>query len=91
VDEIAELCWASPIEAEGAMEIAKRSRGTPRLANRLLKRVRDFAQVRYEGDITGEIAKFALDLLEVDSYGLDRTDRSLMQVIIQNSEADRSA
>jgi Holliday junction DNA helicase RuvB len=71
------------VEAEGAMEIAKRSRGTPRLANRLLKRVRDFAQVRYEGDITGKIAKFALDLLEVDGYGLDRTDRNYMQVIIE--------
>lgn len=70
------------IEPEGALEIAKRSRGTPRLANRLLKRVRDFAEVRYEGKITGEIAKFALDLLEVDSYGLDRTDRSLMETII---------
>ncbi|MGI6118195.1 MAG: Holliday junction branch migration DNA helicase RuvB [Bilifractor sp.] len=70
------------IEPEGALEIAKRSRGTPRLANRLLKRVRDFAEVRYEGEITGEIAKFALDLLEVDSYGLDRTDRSLMETII---------
>ncbi|MCI1306346.1 MAG: Holliday junction branch migration DNA helicase RuvB [Lachnospiraceae bacterium] len=87
-DELAEIVRKSAdvlgveIDDTGANEIAKRSRGTPRLANRLLKRVRDFAQVRYEGDITGEIAKFALDLLEVDSNGLDRTDRNLMQVII---------
>lgn len=87
-DELAEIVRKSAdvlgveIDDTGANEIAKRSRGTPRLANRLLKRVRDFAQVRYEGDITGKIAKFALDLLEVDSNGLDRTDRNLMQVII---------
>ena len=88
-DELAEIVRKSAavlgvaIDDTGASEIAKRSRGTPRLANRLLKRVRDFAQVRYGGDITGDIAKFALDLLEVDSYGLDRTDRNLMQVIIE--------
>ena len=63
------------IEPNGAAEIAKRSRGTPRLANRLLKRVRDFAQVKYNGVITYDVACFALDLLEVDQYGLDKTDR----------------
>ena len=61
------------IEPNGAAEIAKRSRGTPRLANRLLKRVRDFAQVKYNGVITYDVACFALDLLEVDQYGLDKT------------------
>ena len=60
------------IEPEGAAELAKRSRGTPRLANRLLKRVRDFAQVKYDGVITKEVASFALDLLEVDRCGLDK-------------------
>ena len=58
------------MEDKGAEEIARRSRGTPRLANRLLKRVRDFAQVKYDGKISGEVAMFALDLLEVDRYGL---------------------
>ena len=70
------------IEKEGAMEIAKRSRGTPRLANRLLKRVRDFAQVRYDGKVTREVACFALDLLEVDSYGLDKLDRRILKTMI---------
>ena len=71
------------IDAEGAAELAKRSRGTPRLANRLLKRVRDFAQVKYDGNITKEIASFALDLLEVDRYGLDVTDRNLLLTLIE--------
>ena len=71
------------IDAEGAEELAKRSRGTPRLANRLLKRVRDFAQVKYDGNITKEIASFALDLLEVDRYGLDTTDRNLLLTMIK--------
>ena len=71
------------IDAEGASELAKRSRGTPRLANRLLKRVRDFAQVKYDGNITKEIASFALDLLEVDRYGLDTTDRNLLLTMIE--------
>ena len=71
------------IDASGAAELAKRSRGTPRLANRLLKRVRDFAQVRYDGRITGEVASFALDLLEVDSCGLDQTDRKILNVMIE--------
>ena len=59
------------IEEEGALELARRSRGTPRLANRLLKRVRDFAQVKYDGKITKKVADYALDLLDVDKYGLD--------------------
>ena len=71
------------IDAEGAAELAKRSRGTPRLANRLLKRVRDFAQVKYDGNIIKEIASFALDLLEVDRYGLDVTDRNLLLTLIE--------
>ena len=71
------------IDEEGAWEMAKRSRGTPRLANRLLKRVRDFAQVRYDGKITKEVADFAMDLLEVDRYGLDQTDRLLLTTVIQ--------
>ena len=71
------------IEPEGAMELARRSRGTPRLANRLLKRVRDFAQVQYDGKITKEVASLALDLLEVDRYGLDQTDRLLLSTVIE--------
>lgn len=71
------------IEPGGALELARRSRGTPRLANRLLKRVRDFAQVKYEGKITEEIADFALDLLEVDRYGLDQTDRLILNTMIE--------
>lgn len=70
------------IDTRGAQEIAKRSRGTPRLANRLLKRVRDFAQVKYDGRITYEVACFALDLLEVDQYGLDKTDRRILETLI---------
>lgn len=71
------------IEPKGALELARRSRGTPRLANRLLKRVRDFAQVKYNGKITEEIADFALDLLEVDRYGLDQTDRMILNTMIE--------
>ncbi len=71
------------IDPQGALELAKRSRGTPRLANRLLKRVRDFAQVKYDGHITKEIADFALDLLEVDRYGLDQTDRRILNTMIE--------
>ena len=65
------------------MELARRSRGTPRLANRLLKRVRDFAQVKYDGKITEDVAVFALDLLEVDKYGLDQSDRRILRTIIE--------
>lgn len=71
------------IDEAGAFELARRSRGTPRLANRLLKRVRDFAQVKYNGKITEEVASFALDLLEVDKMGLDNSDRRLLMTIIE--------
>ncbi len=71
------------IEEEGAIEMARRSRGTPRLANRLLKRVRDFAQVKYDGKITKEVAGFALDLLEVDKLGLDHIDREILVTMIE--------
>ena len=71
------------IEREGAFELARRSRGTPRLANRLLKRVRDFAEVRYDGRITKEVASFALDLLEVDKMGLDQNDRNILKIMIE--------
>ena len=72
------------IEESGAMELARRSRGTPRLANRLLKRVRDFAQVKYDGVITEKVANYALDLLDVDKYGLDHIDRSILLTMIEN-------
>ena len=72
------------IDTKGAAEIAKRSRGTPRLANRLLKRVRDFAQVKSDGKITYDVACFALNLLEVDRYGLDKIDRRILQTLIVN-------
>ena len=71
------------IDDEGAEELARRSRGTPRLANRLLKRVRDFAQVRYNGIISHESASMALDMLEVDSMGLDILDRKILRAIIE--------
>ena len=71
------------IDPEGALEMAKRSRGTPRLANRLLKRVRDFAQVKYDGVITADVAMYALDLLDVDKYGLDHIDRNILLTIIE--------
>ena len=71
------------IDEAGALELAKRSRGTPRLANRLLKRVRDFAQVKYEGKIDQKVAAFALDLLEVDTCGLDQVDRRLLLTLIE--------
>lgn len=72
------------IDKEGAMEMARRSRGTPRLANRFLKRVRDFAQIKYDGKITKEVADFALNLLEVDRLGLDRTDRKIITTMIES-------
>ena len=71
------------IEPEGAAEIARRSRGTPRLANRLLKRVRDFARVKYDGVITKQVADFALDILDVDKVGLDNNDRSILLMMIE--------
>ena len=71
------------IDSKGAYAMARRSRGTPRLANRLLKRVRDFAQVKYDGVITEEVANFALDLLDVDKYGLEQLDRTILLTIIE--------
>ena len=70
------------IDEKGAMELARRSRGTPRLANRILKRVRDFAQVKYNGEITEHVANVALDLLDVDKLGLDHLDRNILETII---------
>jgi holliday junction DNA helicase RuvB len=70
------------ITAEAAAEIARRSRGTPRIVNRLLRRVRDFAQVRAEGEITTEVCHRALELLEVDAHGFDEADRRLLRTII---------
>ncbi len=74
------------VDIEGAMEMARRSRGTPRLANRILKRVRDFAQVRYDGIITQEVASAALDLMEVDKLGLDHIDRIILNTMIHKFE-----
>ncbi|MBE5895193.1 MAG: Holliday junction branch migration DNA helicase RuvB [Lachnospiraceae bacterium] len=71
------------IEQEGAYEMARRSRGTPRLANRLLKRVRDFAEIKFDGVITDKVADYALDLMEVDKYGLDHMDRNILLTIIE--------
>lgn len=71
------------IDERGALELARRSRGTPRLANRLLKRVRDFAQVRYDGEITEEVANYALDLLDVDKLGLEHMDRNILLTMIE--------
>lgn len=73
----------APIDKDGATELARRSRGTPRLANRLLKRVRDFAQVKYNGIITREVVDYSLDLLEVDKEGLDKNDRNILFTIIE--------
>ena len=89
VDELAEIVRRSAkifnidIDEQGAYEIARRSRGTPRLANRLLKRVRDFAQVKYDGVVSLKVANFALDLLEVDKLGLDNTDRGILLTMIE--------
>ncbi|MDE5824837.1 MAG: Holliday junction branch migration DNA helicase RuvB, partial [Lachnospiraceae bacterium] len=71
------------IDEQGAMELARRSRGTPRLANRMLRRVRDFAQVKYDGQITLEAANTALDMLDVDKLGLDQTDRLILMTMIE--------
>ena len=70
------------IDSEGAIELARRSRGTPRLANRFLKRMRDFAQIKYDGKITLEVANYALDLMEVDKLGLDNIDRAILHTMI---------
>ncbi|MBQ4465793.1 MAG: Holliday junction branch migration DNA helicase RuvB, partial [Oscillospiraceae bacterium] len=72
-----------PCTLDGAMELAKRSRGTPRIANRFLKRVRDFADILGNGEITEEIARTALDRLEVDRLGLDSNDRRMLNMIIK--------
>lgn len=88
VDELKQIIIRSAgllnveIDEKGATELAHRSRGTPRLANRLLKRVRDFAQVKYDGVITEDVANLALDLLEVDKLGLDKGDRSILETMI---------
>lgn len=88
VDELKQIIIRSAgllnveIDEKGATELARRSRGTPRLANRLLKRVRDFAQVKYDGVITEDVANLALDLLEVDKLGLDKCDRSILETMI---------
>ena len=71
------------IDSDGATELARRSRGTPRLANRMLKRVRDFAEVRFDGVITGDVARTALDLLDVDKMGLDHIDRNILTTMIE--------
>ena len=71
------------ITEEGAHAIAKRSRGTPRIANRLVKRVADYALVKHDGKITEDIANKSLDILKIDNYGLDNTDRSLLRLIIE--------
>ena len=72
-----------PIDAEGAGEIARRSRGTPRVANRLLKRVRDYAQIKADGIITLEVAREALNMLQIDAVGLDEIDRKILKTIIE--------
>ena len=88
-DELKEIVMRSSmvlgveIDESGAMEIARRSRGTPRLANRLLKRVRDFAQVKYNGMIDKKVADYALDILDVDKLGLDNNDRMILLTIIE--------
>lgn len=74
---------AAPVEPAGAMEMARRSRGTPRLANRILKRVRDYAQVKHDGIITEDVAVTALDLMDVDRMGLDHIDRNILLTMIQ--------
>lgn len=76
----------APVEPSGALEMAKRSRGTPRLANRILKRVRDYAQVKHDGVITQAVAMTALDLMDVDKMGLDHIDRNILLTMIQKFE-----
>lgn len=82
VDRSAEILKVE-IDTKGCSEISRRSRGTPRITNRMLKRVRDYAQVRYNGDITAEIAQEALNLLEIDALGLDQIDKKLVEAIIE--------
>lgn len=78
------------IDEDGAFAIAKRSRGTPRIANRLIKRVSDYALVKYNGKITKDIANESLDILKIDEFGLDTTDRNLLKLIIENMMAGLS-
>ncbi len=73
----------TPVDPDGAEEIARRSRGTPRIANRLLRRVRDYAEVRAKGHITKEVAQTALDMLEVDRFGLDEIDQKIMRTVLE--------
>jgi len=93
VEELAQIVTRSAnilgmsAEPDGALEVARRSRGTPRIANRLLRRVRDYAQVKGNGVITAEIADSALNLLEVDPLGLDKMDRRLLELLIQKFES----
>ncbi|MCQ2495916.1 MAG: Holliday junction branch migration DNA helicase RuvB [Lachnospiraceae bacterium] len=88
IDELKQIIHRSAevlkveIDDDGALELARRSRGTPRLANRFLKRMRDFAQVKYDGRITLEVANYALDLMEVDRLGLDNIDRAILHTMI---------
>ncbi len=87
-DELAQIIMNSAgrlkveVERDGAYQMGMRARGTPRIANRILKRVRDYAQVRYDGIITSDIANEALDIMEVDKYGLDNHDRNILQAMI---------
>ena len=89
VDELCQIILQSAkvlkvdVDEKGAIEMARRSRGTPRLANRILKRVRDFAQVKYDGRITEQVAMTALDLMDVDKLGLDHTDRNILITMIE--------
>ena len=78
------------IDEKGALAIAKRSRGTPRIANRLVKRVSDYALVKHDGKINEDIANKSLDILKIDEFGLDTTDRNLLKLIIEKYEGDRS-
>jgi Holliday junction DNA helicase RuvB len=88
IDELSTIIMQSAgvlgveVDEKGAVEMARRSRGTPRLANRILKRVRDFAEVKYDGSITEDVAVTALDLMDVDKMGLDHTDRNLLMTMI---------
>ena len=88
-DELSEIILRSAkvlnmeMDTKGAMELARRSRGTPRLANRLLKRVRDYAQVKYDGKVTENVAREVLDILDVDRYGLDANDRNILWTMIE--------
>ena len=88
-DELSEIILRSSrvlnmeMDTNGAMELARRSRGTPRLANRLLKRVRDYAQVKYDGKVTESVAREVLDILEVDRFGLDSVDRNILWTMIE--------